>query len=232
MMPIYTCLMVAILLFFRIMTVLMTVEVAIHEVAEEAAYSGIEVEEALLGAAVSAKVAGKEDVLYYIDHGILGLTYFESKVNETDVDLVVNYRVSVPVGIFGPVQFRVRQEAKHRRWVGYDPSLGHMDHEEYVYVAKYGEDYHSRRDCPYLAPSIHTVAGNQVTSLRNADGHRYRACSYCHPGKSGDVYVTDYGETYHKSTTCLALKRTISYVPISEVGGRRPCPKCYKGGLD
>ena len=228
-MPIYACLMVALLLFFRIISVLWTVEVAMHEVAEEAAYSGVDIDEYLLGAGVSAKVGLHPGALRFVRHGVLGLDYSDSEVTKTDIDLMVHYRVQVPVGLLGPIEFSVTQEAKHRRWVGYDPFEGSVDTEQYVYVAKYGEDYHSCIDCPYLAPSIHAVAGNEVANKRNADGSRYRACRYCHPTKKQVVLITDYGECYHSSRSCGALKRTISRISIHEVGGLRPCPKCYKG---
>ena len=226
-MPIYATLMVALLLFFRIFTVLWTVEVAMHEVAEEAAYSGIEAEPLALGAMVSAKVAAEGDAIRWISHGILGLSYSGSVVTATDIDLAVRYRITVPVGILGPIHFTVRQRAKHRRWVGYDPWEGRVDTAEYVYIAKYGEDYHSHVDCPYLNPSIRAVSAAGVGAERNADGKRYRPCGTCHPKKSGIVYVTNYGETYHNSRTCGALKRTIQRVSIREVGMRRACPKCY-----
>ncbi|MBP5266265.1 MAG: pilus assembly protein [Lachnospiraceae bacterium] len=226
-MPIFATFMVALLLFFRIFTVAWTVEVALHEVAEEAAYAGADADPLALGALVSAKVAAHPGATGFIDHGILGLHYGASAVTDTDVDLSVRYRITVPVGILGPIRFTVNQRAKHRRWVGYDPWEGRVDTGEYVYIAKYGEDYHSHVDCPYLNPSIRSVSAARVGAERNNDGKRYRACGTCHPKKSGVVYVTNYGESYHSSRTCSALKRTIQRVSIREVGLRRACPKCY-----
>lgn len=229
--PIYATFMVALLLFFRIFTVLWTVEVALHRVAEEAAYSGQEVDVHALEVAVLADITAHGGIFYYIDGGVLGMDFQDSEISPKDVTLSVDYQVHVPVGLLGPLRFSVQQEVVHRRWVGFDPREAGIGNDAYVYITKYGEDYHSRITCPYLRPSVRSVAREHVKTERNRDGHRYQACRYCHPAKKETVYVTDYGTTYHGSRTCSALRRSISKVPMSEVDGLRPCPKCY-GGKD
>ena len=226
-MPLYACFIVAILLFFRIFSVCWSMEVAMHEVAEEVAYAGEEVEPILMESAVLAKVAMDKKVTSYVRHGLLGLDFGQTKVTNRDVDLRVSYVVEVPVGLLGPLRISVTQRAKHRRWLGYDPCEDSLDTGEYVYVTKYGTAYHNRIGCPYLRPSVHEISGESVGKTRNADGHRYRACSYCHPKKRGTVYITDYGETYHRKRNCMGIKRSVQRIRIEEAKGYHPCGKCY-----
>ena len=102
--------------------------------------------------------------------------------------------------------------------------------EEYVYITKDSEVYHRRRDCRHLKVSIRAVSGSRVSGERNTEGGRFYRCRYCSRGipadYGGTVYVTDYGRLYHTRINCPDLKRTVSVIPLSQAGGRRPCKDC------
>ncbi len=104
--------------------------------------------------------------------------------------------------------------------------------EEYVYVTETGQVYHRSRNCSHLNISVRSVHGAGLGSERSADGSKYYRCPYCSRGFSAgevetmELFVTDYGNRYHTRLDCPGLKRTIRLIPISQVGGRRPCSSC------
>lgn len=102
--------------------------------------------------------------------------------------------------------------------------------EEYVFVTKTGTSYHENRGCSYLNPSIHLVAAADMDEQRNESGGKYYPCSLCATEQGVALYyVTDYGTSYHCSTACSGLKRTIYEIKRSETGGRTACSKCSRG---
>lgn len=244
--PVFACLCVFALLFFRILTVEWGIETAIREVSKNVALYGearnIGTSEsneegggkllttAGIAAASTARIYSLGVPVDYIDLGAFGLDYSDSRITDDDVVINVSYRISLPFSLIGKHTYDVTQVARYRRWVGFNPSKSNEEEEEYVYVAKYGEDYHHNRDCPYLAPSVRGVGYGQLGSLRNKSGGRYHACSLCTKGRSpvmGGVFITDYGTTYHYSNSCSGLKRTVYTMEINEAKSRyRPCPKC------
>ncbi len=102
--------------------------------------------------------------------------------------------------------------------------------EEYVYVTQDSEVYHRQRSCKHLNVSVTAVTRDNVSKERNLDGSKYRACPYCKkvfPNSDGNnVYITDYGNRYHTMADCPDLKRSVTRIPISQTGGRRPCRDC------
>ncbi len=134
----------------------------------------------------------------------------------------------IPVRFFGRRKIIALENVRLRKWTGYDPTETSSDDEEMVYITETGTVYHRDRECSYLNPSIKTVAYEALSYLRNSSGHIYYACRSCVVSKTGagSVYITTYGESYHRDINCEGLKRTIYCVPISEVGGRGPCSKC------
>lgn len=116
-------------------------------------------------------------------------------------------------------------------WTGYHGERGSMDsqEEEMVYKAENGRVYHRKRDCTHLSLSIQMISYNLLGTGSNA----YSPCDYCYPQKRGEreeltsaVYVTNFGNRYHRSVSCQGLKRTISCIPISQVEGIPECVKC------
>lgn len=239
--PIFVTLCVFALLFLRILQVEWMMETAMRSVAENVAVYGSadslkdadeaqQLSEAGLIAATDAKVLSLGGLIGYVDGGILGINYDGSGITDEDAVIKASYRITLPVGLLGTIRFPVSQEVRYRRWTGYDPNPIENEDERYVYVARFGDDYHYKRDCTYLAPSVRAVMMTEVSALRNSGGHKYSPCSLCAKNKSGGngaVYLTTYGTTYHFKSDCSALKRTIYEMPLSEaVDSYRPCPKC------
>ena len=96
-----------------------------------------------------------------------------------------------------------------------------------MYVTKYGTAYHRNLSCPYLKPSVHSISGDGVGDARSIGGGRYTSCPICKGKKNGGtVYITDYGDVYHSSLNCSALKRSVKRIKIEDAGSYHPCGKC------
>lgn len=138
--------------------------------------------------------------------------------------LEAEYQLSLPVPLF-QVKVRRTETMRIKAWNGYEKGGFAQDDEETVYVTETGLVYHRDYHCTYLELSIRMVNIEDVDSLRNADGGRYRSCIHC-GGGNGLVYITDDGDCYHSSLSCSGLKRTIYAVPLSEVIGKGECSRC------
>ncbi len=167
--------------------------------------------------------------LHYVRGNYLGLNYLDSTVTDNWIDLKVSYWVSVPFPILSRFDWRYTQQAKARRWSGYEPETDSYE-DLMVYITPYGNAYHLSKSCPYLCPSIRAVARSAVAGERSEDGNRYYPCAKCGFFKSNYVFVTDYGEVYHTSLSCSGLKRTIRRVKLKEATGYHACPKCVANG--
>jgi hypothetical protein len=124
------------------------------------------------------------------------------------------------------------QQVEVRTWVGYTgESFQENAGGQMVYMTLNGEVYHRSRDCTYLRLTVRAVSASLVQQERNQSGERYNACEYCaSAGRiSGTVYITDYGTSYHTSSACQGLKRTIMAVPLSEISDLRCCSRCGGG---
>lgn len=154
-----------------------------------------------------------------------------SVMGEHDIiDLKVSYRVRPFVELMGFNGFGMSQRYYGRAWTGYDVTgqVSDTDAEDpMVFVTESGTVYHLDRNCTYLNPSVRAVAAESVEEIRNHSGGRYYACTSCGvAGTQGQVYVTEYGDSYHSRITCSRLKRTIYTVPLSQTGGKGRCSKC------
>ncbi len=145
------------------------------------------------------------------------------------VFLTIEYEVKTPFNILGFGKIPVRQTTKCRKWIGNQVSLG-PEGEEYVYITKDGDAFHKTLNCSYLDLSITPQSIENIGDLRNLDGNKYRPCVECVVENQQNFicFVTNYGDFYHSSISCSALKRTVYCVRITEVGGRHPCAKCLK----
>lgn len=146
------------------------------------------------------------------------------------IDLKVSYRVRPFIELMGFEGFAMSQRYYGKAWTGYDVTRLVSDtsgEDPMVFITEAGTVYHLDRNCTYLNPSVKSVSTESVTDLRNDSGGRYYACERC--GKvpaQGQVYITDYGDSYHSQLNCSGLKRTIYTVPLSQTGGRGRCSKC------
>ncbi len=234
--PLFICFMVFILFHFRVMQTEMAVEEALSYTARFMAAGAYEDKEGSdeglteLGEATllfKEKLKEYDCPFQYIALGANGISLITSKLDENDIELCAFYDMNVPLTVFGSQYYRISQTAVSRKWIG-DKDFGKEDEDsEWVYVTPTGSAYHSSTSCHYLDLSIRSVEQFYVGALRNKDGHIYYPCEVCGSKNTGNCFVTDYGEVYHKSLLCSGLKRTIYMVRLSEVGNRHACSKCY-----
>lgn len=225
-MPVFVCLAVFILLFFRILSVEWGIEASAFEVARESAIVEDSQTVAVV-AATSASCIKNKTPLQYIKGGVAGVNYMGSEVSDKDVIISANYTVKVPVGIFGKLSWNINQQKIARRWIGYDP-YEDSDESEDVFVTENGSAYHKSMGCVYLDPSIRATTGAMLETERNLSGNKYVACDRCHPSGSGALYVTNYGTVYHSTVTCSSLRRTINRIALKDAisNGYHSCSKC------
>lgn len=157
---------------------------------------------------------------------------------ETSADHIItlhaHYRLKLPLHIRIPVTDTVSTRA----WLGEtggtgDSSSASGDGGGQVYVAENGVAYHKDPNCVYLHPGIRSVAPEALSGQRNIYGSRYKKCALCGDdiADPSAVYITAYGETYHTSRQCSALKRTVGTMTQDDAAGEglHACPKCGGG---
>ncbi len=178
------------------------------------------------------RAVGDEIDRSVVSGGFDGISFLQSRVMLSGdvIDLVLDYRVHPMIPVVGFREIPIEARYYGHAWTGYDISEGLVveeDEEEMVYVTEHGEVYHRDIDCVHLRIKVDSVDFSDLSHIRNKDGKKYYACEYCggHIG-AGNVFVTEYGDRYHSSLGCRALKRKIYTIPISEGGGRRPCSAC------
>ena len=175
---------------------------------------------------------GKE----YLDHSLIQggsrgvqIAYLQSDSCQDVVDVALCYRVRPAVDLLGFSGFTMVNRCRMKAWTGYcmqEETLSGEDEEEYVYVTETGTVYHRDRGCSHLQLSIRSVDMTDVAVLRNESGGKYYPCENCGQDGGESVYITDQGDRYHSSLGCSGLKRTIYTIPLSQVGGRKPCSRC------
>ncbi len=164
--------------------------------------------------------------------GTEGLSFLSTKImQEGDiVDIVVDYKVHPIAAIVGFGGFGVQSRYYGHAWTGYEISSECDEdafYEEMVHITEHGEVYHKDIACRHLKSDVRSTGFEDVPHQRNADGSKYYPCEYCGEGVcAGNVFITTYGTRYHSRIDCPSLKRKIYTIPISEVGGRRPCSAC------
>jgi hypothetical protein len=159
-----------------------------------------------------------------------GIRWELSKIMDDDdcIDLLAVYRANPPIGLMGYSARPMYNRLRTRAWTGYDNAkYSKLDSGEViVYITETGTVFHRSRGCTYLKLSISTLSKEAVKEERSADGSKYTSCESCGKNAGETVYITNYGKRYHSSLRCSKLKRTISAVPISEVGDKGACSKC------
>ncbi len=227
--PISLMMVVFFLYFFRVLYVQWGVDYTLNKTARQHAALITDNDEesglVIIGQC-RALIVSMDRVNSEIIGGILGLDFSESEFDKNYVNLVCNYRLKNPITLFGKKTIKMSSVAVSRKWVGYDP-LESEDAGEYVYVTKYGQAYHRSLSCPYLKPSIHALSANIVGDSRNISGGKYKSCPLCKGKKNlGTVYITDYGDVYHSSLNCSALKRSVNRIKLEDAGSYHACGKC------
>lgn len=198
------------------------------QAASAAAASSFALRAAILDDSLSEKIKNSQ-----ISGGISGVhTVLSGYDDETgDLDIIVTYTYKFPYLPKGVGKLNLSQSCSCRAWIGTELKDTRADDsnedssDKIVYITPTGSAYHITPSCSYLDLSIRTVSASSIGSLRNHSGSRYEKCSCASSGASS-YYVTDYGELYHSDLTCKGLKRTVTAVPLSDVGSRHECSKC------
>ncbi len=154
-------------------------------------------------------------------------------VSQSDeiIRLTAAYEGKLPYDMNHLFQKSFRQGVIVHSWVGYINGLNSrgtgQQTEVYVYITENGEVYHRSRECTHIRLTIRQITGADVDALRNDEGEKYKSCSHCHGKKNSQVlYITPEGDRYHSDLNCSGLSRSVRQIPLSQVGGRRPCSRC------
>lgn len=142
------------------------------------------------------------------------------------IHMNVEYKVILPISIFGKLSLSCEEKFALKGWTGYVKGGFSGGKEEIVYVTDTGLVYHKDYHCTYLDLSIRQVAKEEVENLRNENHEKYKCCERCGAGFGNIVYITGQGNRYHSSLGCSGLKRSVYAVPISEVQGKGACSRC------
>ncbi len=151
--------------------------------------------------------------------------------DDDEVDLVIRYWIKTPFHFLSPGIYSFRQRVHMRAFTGVE-SRGQTEEEKNmtVYITPTGHVYHKKKNCTYLKLSISQMKYQDLATLRNESGGKYKACEHCAKGKSlsgnDKVWITNYGDCYHTIRSCSGIKRNIQEILLSEVGKRTPCSKC------
>ena len=130
----------------------------------------------------------------------------------------------------------------YRLWSGLGESLKTKEDVEsetttemLVYMTEQGNVYHIKRNCTYLEPKVNVLSYNLLAEKRNSSGGKYYACDFCarqaNCTEGQMIYITQYGNRFHVSAVCSAIKRNICTLSKEEAAQKYPvCKKCG-GGL-
>ena len=122
----------------------------------------------------------------------------------------------------------ITQRAKVKDWTGTDMIKDY----ELVYITKYGNVYHSTKECSHLILYITGTEYGKVGEARNEQGEKYTPCEFCGNKKISDtttVFITADGNRYHTNLQCSGITRNIIEIDIKEVDNRKPCSSCNGG---
>jgi len=168
-----------------------------------------------------------------LPEGTDGVSLEESRLLQEHhrLNLVVTYKIRLPVTLLGVDEIALRQQCYRYALLGDKaPSRRVEKTDTMVYVTKHGEVYHTTLLCTYLNLSVRSVSMSQVGDLRNDQGACYYACELCEPtGRETAVYLTSWGDRYHKERGCSGIQRYITSIPLEEASHLRECSRCGKG---
>ncbi len=228
--PVFMGFVVCILFFIRMVMIGWAIDTSLSETVDTMAVCDEDPSVYAAGALFYGKLlSGDVKLDGAVLGGPAGVILTESSVDEKDITLTAAYRVNLPIASFFKNGLFVYQKKSARIWNGYDPHEG-SDSGEYVYVTPYGVAYHRSLECPYINPSIRSVARSSVSMQRNNSAHRYGACPMCKKKIGETVYITSWGDCYHGDISCSGLKRTLNMVRLNEAALKyHACPKCGGG---
>lgn len=178
-----------------------------------------------------------EDWIGWIRGGASGVSTAGSSMfdEEGKLLLTVSYQFS-PVSrlpVLGSIPVVQRTAARSffgkEREVKSDETEEEEEESEKVYVSETGTVYHRKSTCSHLKLSVRQVLFDDVAAARNKDGEKYRPCEYCcRQPVEESVFITDYGNRYHRTLSCGELKRSVRTMTLEEAEekGLRACKTC------
>lgn len=150
----------------------------------------------------------------------------------------LEYRERIPFFSLSGRDITMKAAARRRAWIGLDGKLGRALGDQWgqeeddliVYVGAGMGRYHWYRDCHYISNEYERVSVGQISTLRNASGRKYKACSSCAVGGNvGEtVYITLKGEHFHSTVDCRAMVSYMRPVPLKEVESLGACSYCTR----
>lgn len=164
--------------------------------------------------------------------GAMGINYALSNTDYEEnggVLLKAAYIIKIPLLIGNTKSMYFSQALFFRPWIGISIVDENHSKGETVYITERGTVYHTNRDCSHLQLKIKEAKMDDVSSLRNSGGGKYKPCELCiemQPGASSIVYITDSGDRYHMNKKCSGLKRTVYEISLDDVGDRKICSRC------
>lgn len=170
-------------------------------------------------------VDNKSLVESYIRGGTNGVSFMGSDYLDEEgyVCLRVSYSFGIDIPLIGSLGGKRSYEIRQKAYVGAkedNPDEGQLsDDDIYVYITDNREAYHMSRHCTHLDLTI------SMASAQTAKYYGYTSCHYC-GGEGESVYVTKWGDRYHRDRNCSGLKRTLYRVKKSQVEGLGACQRC------
>lgn len=174
----------------------------------------------------------------HVLNGFDGLSFYQSTVLNGDefIDIIVNYRIRLPVILLTLDDMEMVQRVRLRSWTGLQVKSNYSVNEDsqgqedtIVYVTETGTVYHRDRNCSHIKLSVRSVVGipNQ---LRNDNGGKYYPCEKCckeDKDITATYYITLNGTRYHSRSDCPKIKRTVKEVTLSSViDSKTACKRC------
>ena len=99
-----------------------------------------------------------------------------------------------------------------------------------VYIGKSSTRYHLQSTCHYLFHNLTQIHSDDLVSIRNQDGKKYKPCSACKSSENaGPYYGLPYGTSYHIREDCRSLTAYVQEVPLRQVEYLGPCSYCAGG---
>ena len=145
------------------------------------------------------------------------------------------YFYKSPFSLFSFWPARLQASVSADAWLGYEASKGEMQElpgDRIVYATEYESVYHRSEDCTHLRLQVTPADRNEVETMKNIYGEKYKPCEVCmgenHMGRL--VYIAEKGNRYHSRRDCGALTRHIRLVRERDMTGKEPCSRC--GGTE
>lgn len=184
--------------------------------------------------ALLSNVTYKAKLYRYLDKSLCRISLLKSEYDEkTDEILIIaNYRMNLPFNFIPDRLCNFESRVRTRAFTGVeDRGLQDKDMADIiVYVTETGRVYHRTLKCTYLKLSISEIKGEDLEYLRNESGGVYKPCEKCckskECAKDEVVWITNFGDRYHRNRACSGLKRKIRTLRLADVSGRTPCGKC------